>query len=66
MFIFQKTERGELKVSYEKILCLAKRSPNKAYLASLRFAQIPPYGRTSDTLETLAEIVSGGRKYEWE
>ena len=37
------------------LLTLAAASPNRAYLASLRFAQIPLRG-TSDTLETLCDI----------
>jgi len=37
------------------LLTLAAASPNRAYLASLRFAQIPLRG-TSDTLETLGDI----------
>jgi hypothetical protein len=41
------------------LLTLAAASPNRAYLASLRFAQIPLRG-TSDTLETLDAIVSKG------
>jgi hypothetical protein len=44
----------------------ADTSPNRAYLTSClrHFAQIQPYGWTSDTLGTLCEMLTTGAKYK--